>query len=103
MSISENWGKSLPGELLSIWPKDSSGNPEKPALLCTRLSLDMDDELMINMLGAYGIPCLKQYVGNGGFGKLILGMSGEGVEIYVPETLLEEAKALIASEPVEEE
>ena len=45
-------------------------------------------------LKAYGIPCLKNYPGDGQFGKIMLGMSGYGVEILVPETLLADAQAL---------
>jgi hypothetical protein len=54
----------------------------------------MFDEMTVNMLEAYGIPCLKVYPGYGSFGKLILGMSGEGTEIYVPKSLHEDALAL---------
>ena len=36
----------------------------------------MDDVLLVNMLEAYGIPCLKNYPGDGQFGKIMLGMSG---------------------------
>ena len=53
-----------------------------------------DDVLLVNMLEAYGIPCLKNYPGDGQFGKIMLGMSGYGVEILVPETLLADAQAL---------
>jgi len=56
--------------------------------------VDMDDVLLVNMLEAYGIPCLKNYPGDGQFGKIMLGMSGYGVEILVPETLLADAQAL---------
>ena len=51
------------------------------------------------MLEAYGIPCLKIYPGDGSFGKLILGMSVQGVDIYVPQSLLEDARALCEARP----
>ncbi len=56
--------------------------------------MDMDAALLVNMLEAYGIPCLTNYPGTSHFGKIVLGMSGFGVEILVPETMLEDAEAL---------
>ena len=53
------------------------------------------------MLEAYGIPCLRDYPGDGSFGKVVLGMSGQGTDIYVPESMLEEAQNLLAAQPVE--
>ena len=86
-----SWGKAIQGELYERWPKDAAGEPERPELLCRTKNLDMSDELLTNMLEAFGIPCLRIYPGDGVFGKLILGMSGQGVEIYVPHTMLEDA------------
>ena len=65
--------------------------------------MDLSDELKINMLEAYGIPCLRDYPGNGSFGKVILGMSGQGTDIYVPESKLEEAQNLCAADPEEQD
>ena len=89
-----NWGTKLPGELYERWPKDEAGNPEEPVLLATLANNDLFDEVTVNMLEAYGIPCIKLYPGYGSFGKVILGMSGEGTEIYVPKSLHEDALAL---------
>ena len=55
----------------------------------------MQDELLVNMLGAYGIPAVKQYPGDGEFGKVILGMSGLGTDLYVPESMHDDAINLI--------
>ncbi len=98
-----SWGKSLPSELLENWPKNPSGEPEKAVFLCNCKAVDLSDELKINMLEAYGIPCLRDYPGNGSFGKVVLGMSGQGTDIYVPESKLEEALALCTAEPDEQE
>ena len=81
--LKAEWGRSLPGDLLKRWPRDADGELGPPAMLA-------------NMLEAYGIPCLKNYPGDGQFGKIMLGMSGYGVEILVPETLLADAQALQA-------
>lgn len=94
------WGRELRGELLRRWPKDERGEPVHPVLLTRCPSVDMRDVLLINLLEAYGIPCLKNYPRYGEFGKLMLGMSGFGVDIYVPETMLEDARALCESAPV---
>ncbi len=97
------WEKSLPSDLLERWPKAPSGEPEKAVFLCNIKAVDLADELRINMLEAYGIPCLRDYPGNGSFGKVVLGMSGQGTDIYVPESRLEEARNLCTAEPEEEE
>ena len=94
-----DWGRAPGKQLSDRWPKTAQGEPEMPALLCNCKSLDLGDELRINMLEAYGIPCLKIYPGDGRFGKLILGMSGQGVDIYVPQSLLEDARALCEAAP----
>ena len=97
------WEKNLPSDLLERWPKAPSGEPEKAVFLCNIKAVDLADELKINMLEAYGIPCLRDYPGNGSFGKVVLGMSGQGTDIYVPESRLEEARNLCTAEPEEEE
>lgn len=96
------WGRSRGGALLESWPKDRSGEPEEPVLLCSCKCLDMSDQLRVNMLRAYGIPCLCMDRGDGNFGRVILGMSGEGVDIYVPKSLYDDALALCEEEKHEE-
>ena len=94
MNSDFSWGSRLLGELLERWPKDENGKPEEPVLLATLANNNMFDEMTANMLEAYGIPCLKLYPGDGSFAKVILGMSGEGTELYVPKSLHEDALAL---------
>lgn len=98
-----SWGKSNPSDLMERWPKTSSGDPEKAVFLCNCKALDLSDELKINTLETYGIPCLRDYPGDGSFGKVVLGMSGQGTDIYVPESMLAEAKNLLIAEPEEQE
>ena len=97
------WHRAMPGELFERWPKDDNGEPEEPALLTTAVNLNFVDEMTISMLEAYGIPCLRRYPGNGSFSKLILGVSGQGTEIYVPKSLLADAAALARGEGVSAE
>ena len=93
-----SWGRESIGDLTERWPRTSEGEPVTPAFLTKCSQLDMADRLLVNMLEAYGIPCLTRYPHSGEFGKVVLGMSGFGTEIYVPETLLEDAVALLQSD-----
>ena len=94
--------KNLTDDLLERWPKDAGGEPEEAVFLCNCRAQDMSDELKINMLEAYGIPCLRVYPGDGSFGRVVLGMSGLVTDIYVPVSKAEEAKALCNAEPPED-
>lgn len=85
------WGRKLTGELYERWPKDEHGEPVEPVFLTHCMSLDMGDEMLVNLLEAYGIPCVRQYPNDGDFGRLMLGMSGPGVDIYVPRSMYEDA------------
>lgn len=102
-SIRIDWGRAELAGLYERWPKDASGEPEPPVLLCTLSALDMRDELLLNMLEAYGIPCLRRYPGDGAFGRLILGMSGQGTDIFVPESLYSDAKELCEGAEIDED
>ena len=85
------------------WPVNESGENEKAVFLCNIMPVDMKDEIIINMLESYGIPSICTYPGDGAFAKVIMGMSGEGTNIFVPECMLDDAKSLIEATPVEDE
>lgn len=89
-------GGDYPGRLTERWPREADGAPVRAVLLERRSETDMDAALLVNLLEAYGVPCLVNYPGAGQFGKVVLGMSGYGADIYVPETMLDEAAALAA-------
>lgn len=91
------------GELYERWPKKEDGSPEEPVFLCNCIGLDMKDVILVNMLEAYSIPCLRLYPGDGGFGKVVLGMSGQGTDIYVPESLYEDAVTLCREDSNDED
>lgn len=93
-SNKEKWGRSSYGDLQESWPKTENGDFEEPAFLRHCASTDMEDELVINMLSAYGIPCVKQYPVDGALGKVILGVSGSGADLFVPKSMLEDARKL---------
>lgn len=90
-SLKPKWGRRMTGDILKRWPKDENGEPIEPVFLTHCISLDMKDEMIVNLLEAYGIPCIRQYPNDGDFGRLILGMSGPGVDIYVPKNMYEDA------------
>ena len=87
------------------WPEDEAGNPVKPVFLEHISGSELDLELELSLFRAYQIPVLLQSPNNGDFGRLILGFSGTGVDLYVPETLLEDAMNIMSGDvsPDEEE
>ena len=97
--LSEEYGRGpVPGELLAKWPRRGDGEPVTPKFLAHRKSVDMADTLLANLLEAYGIPVLLRHPGDGSFGKVLLGMSGTGSNIYVPETMYDQALELMEAE-----
>ena len=93
------WGEAA-NDLAERWPKDAEGKPERAVFLTDTFEADAQADMLIQMLRAYGIPAAKHYAKDGTLGKVVLGFSGYGVAIYVPESMLEDAKALL--EPVED-
>ena len=92
------WGRRITGQLYERWPRDEKGELIEPVFLTHCDCLDIRDEMIVNLLEAYGIPCVRQYPNDGDFGRLVLGMSGQGTDVFVPQSMLEDAKALISGE-----
>lgn len=74
---------------------DSTGEKIKPAFLTNVFPKNMELEILVGLLESCGIPVVTRYPGGESFGKVILGMSGTGTDLYVPEVSLEEAKGLL--------
>jgi len=85
------------------WPNDEKGNPVRPVYFKHISGGPMDLEVALNLLDAYGIPHVSEYPNNGAFGKLIFGHPPSGMEIYVPETMLEDAKNVLSAEVIEDD
>ena len=85
------------------WPVDGSGQKEKAVRLMNSFDSAADSDMTISLLAAYGIPCFKYYDLDGGAGKVINGFSGYGASLYVPQTMLEEAKNILDAKVVEED
>ena len=83
--------------LLEKWPRDSEGNPEPAEKLAIQWELDSMADITLSLLESCGIPAFKV----GTQGKVIFGFAGLGVEICVPASRLEEARALLEA-PAEE-
>ena len=93
------WGRGQAiGALLEAWPRDDRGEREEPVFLCHCTCTDMEDQLAIGKLQAYGIPVLAQMPGDGAFGALVLGISGFGVNLFVPASQAEDARELMKEE-----
>ena len=87
------------------WPLADGGGGESvaPAFLTHIHGGPLDMELTLNLLEAYGIPYVCEYPNNGLFGKLIMGHPPGGMEVFVPETTLEDAQNLLSADLVEED
>ena len=97
-----DWGRVDWSALSDRWPKGEDGSPELPRYLCHRSCVDMSDRIFVNMLESYGVACLCVDPSNGGFARVVMGMSGQGVDIYVPESQYDDAIALSKEENNEE-
>ncbi|UOO38444.1 hypothetical protein IZU99_04110 [Oscillospiraceae bacterium CM] len=89
-------------KITDIWPKDDKGEMIAPAFLMHAGGSPVDTEVTLSLLEAYGIPAICQYPNNGEFGKLIIGHAAGGVDIFVPETLLEDAQNILSADVVDE-
>ena len=93
------WGKAE-HDLSERWPKSADGTPEEPALLTVAMDTNAEADMLCSMLRAYDIPVLRRYEGDGAFGKVVLGTPSSGTALYVPSSMLEDAKNLIR--PIDE-
>ena len=93
------WGRAEQN-LLDRWPKGGDGEFETPAFLTDAVEAGGEAELLCQMLRSYDIPVLRRYEKDGTLGKVVLGFSGYGVQLYVPASRLEEARELM--KPIDE-
>ena len=96
--LEREWGRSRRTGAADRWPRTEAGEPVTPAFLCHTGTVDLRDELVVNLLESMGIPTLRRFPNDGEFGRVILGTPGGGADVYVPETMLEDALALIEGE-----
>ncbi len=97
------WGFTRNSNVTGEWPTTGEGKPVKPAFLQHTLGGQLEAEMTISLLEAYGVATLCEYPNNGDFGKVIMGISGTGVDIYVPETQLEDARNILCGDIIADE
>ena len=90
-----------PGDEDPQWPVDANGTPEQAVFLTSGADLGSSGDITASMLKAFGVPVLQRYPGDGQLGKVVLGFSGYGSDLYVPRSKLELAQELL--KPVDEE
>ena len=93
------WAK---GSAEPQWPVKSDGTKEKAVLLRHAADNHADAEMTISLLAAYNIPCFKYHEKDGAAGKVVSGFAIFGAGLYVPESMAEEAAALLEADVVEE-
>lgn len=98
-----NWGRKKFDRISERWPKDESGEMIPPVFFQHILGSELDVEMTVNLLEAYGIPALRKASGDGTLGEVLLGASGYGVDIFVPENMLEDAQNIVSGEIVDED
>ncbi len=89
--------------VIGDWPQNEEGESVAPAFLTHISGNQLDIGLTKSLLTSFGIPMLFRYPNNGELGTVILGFAGGGADVYVPETMLEDAKNIINTDNIIEE
>ena len=97
------WGRKKFDRISDRWPKQENGESVPPVLFQHIQGSELDVEMTVNLLEAYGIPALRKASGDGTLGEVLLGASGFGVDIFVPENMLEDAQNVVSADIVEED
>lgn len=99
----QKFGRRHTGDLLKNWPRLADGSLEKPAFLCHSAGDHYADVITVNMLKSFGIPCVQVNSNDGDFGEIIMGVSVTGADLYVPESMREDAENLLKGDRNDEE
>ena len=73
------WGRKKFDRITERWPKNDQGEMVAPVFFQHVQGTELDVEMAVNLLEAYGIPALRKAPGDGSFGEVFLGSSGYGV------------------------
>lgn len=76
------------------WPAGENGKPAKEVFL-ERIENQLDLEMELTLLQAYSIPTIIRRPDI----KIFMGYSPKGADIFVPETMLEDAMNIISINP----
>ena len=88
-------------KLPSAWPCYEDGKSVKPAVLIN-VDTGINGEITVGLLEACDIPVVKSYPLAGRAMNVLFGFSGAGMDLLVPETMLEDAKAVLEANPAAE-
>lgn len=95
-------GEELVKDLLPESEPKKETEYDKEAFLAT-VPDDIHADLTETLLKAYGIPVHRRYKEAGAYMQIYMGMARFGVDLYVPSKLLQQARDIIESHPVETE
>ena len=87
------------GELVDVLLDDKIHSPmgaEKGEKLLITLTDQVFAEMVEALLKDHHVPVIKKHRGSGGYLQLYMGMTNQGVDLYVPASLQEKALELIA-------
>ena len=96
-------GNSFNSKNMPDWPLDENGEKIAPAFLEHIPGSPLDIEMEVGLLAAYGIPSVCTYPNNGGFSRVIMGSAAGGADVFVPETLLEDARGVLSGNILKED
>ncbi len=91
------WSFKYTSGIVGAWPVGPDGQPEEPVFLERIFGNETELVMTRNMLWACGVPSVGRYPSDGVLGKVILGQSGFGMDIFVPKSTLEDAKNIISA------
>ncbi len=89
------WGFRRNTEKSTEWPKDEQGNNIPSAFLANIGGSQLDYEMALSLLRAFKIPYICDFSAAGRLTKICFGFSGSGMDIHVPETMLEAARDIL--------
>lgn len=98
-----DWGIEKWDNISDRWPVDEEGKIVPPVFFEHVAGSQLDVDMALNLLDAYGIPTVLQYPNDGEFGKVMLGFPAGGVDVFVPATMLEDARNIVSGDIIPDE
>lgn len=95
------WGFKNNDPIRGVWPKNEDGSFVAPALAAHTSGNELECGMIRSLLDSFNIPTIIEYPNDGVVGSIILGYAGGGIDIFVPETMLEDAKNVLDAENAE--
>ena len=96
-----NWYSAQDRAVFGDWPNDESGEPIPPVLLKTVSSANDELAILRSLLESFGIPNVCRFPKELRVTPVVIGAGVVVSEIYVPETMLEDAKNIINTDNID--